>query len=201
MGKAIKISAITLAFIILAYFSFVRGGGMGGIFNYITSASLNSIYLNQKKTLNLRSLDGIYFPSISGLINKIEVRIMNKQINRRRNLSQRGFYLNNKYNLTNAIYRFMLVTKISAVLVSYSIAVLVSALMSLSKRGVAIFYLEILLLYSLIMMFTTWGFPRYKFFFILLIFLIIDFLSRLVGRRKYIVDSPTLLVGKLLTRE
>ena len=103
--------------IMVLFFSFVRGGGTAGIIGYITSGSVNSVYVIQNSNVVMHSPVGIFVPNIGGMVNWVERRLFAKPSVGSAGRSG-GFILNDEYNVFHPILGASMLTA-----VSYPIAV------------------------------------------------------------------------------
>lgn len=172
--KSVVLSLFILFVFFICFFTFVRGGGGEGIVNYITSASVNSIYeINNKDFTEAGDINN-FFPFFDPeFYSKLVTRVTGGGFVSSGVSEDSGFYLNNKYNLTSAITKLSVTGPFGFVFWSCLYAFLLRCAYRLDTFFKFNFF--IFLLYVLLMMFTAWEFYKYKLIFII-------FVSFLVSR-------------------
>lgn len=105
--KVRMVAAILCCFIIVgAYFEQVRGGGISGIFGYVISPSINSMYyINHQKLEELGSLAALNPAGFLPSLDRIRQRVVEHNVSIPSAVGvDRGFVLNPSYNLKHAIH-------------------------------------------------------------------------------------------------
>ncbi|HCE3235377.1 TPA: hypothetical protein NG565_002853 [Vibrio parahaemolyticus] len=166
--KNVMIFSSVLLIFFICFFTFVRGGGIEGLVNYMTSASVNSIYeINTKDIVETGDLNN-FFPFFDpAFYNKLISRVGGGEFISKGVSEDSGFYLNNKYNLTSTITKLSVAGPIGFVFWSCIYAFLLRFAYKLDTFFKLV--LLVFLLHVLLMMFTAWEFYKYKLLFILFV--------------------------------
>ena len=170
----ITVSALTILILFLfGFFTFVRGGGVEGISAYISSASVNSLYVINNATFTSMNGFSSFFPFADP---DFYIRFYNRftggEFVSAGVSADSGFTLNNKYNLTSTITILSLTGPLGFVFWTCILALLLR--ISYQLRTFFQFFCLVFLLYVILMMFTAWEFYKYKLIFALII---VKFLS------------------------
>lgn len=172
----IKKSLIFIGMIFLIgmiyYFNNIRGGGLGGLIGYITSPSIQSIYVIQKSDLIINSPFGVYIPDFYSILEHLYMRITDT--NYISAGTGKGFLLNDKYNLAAPISNASIFTIASYILVLAYFALIINYFKSIKTITISLLFIEVILMFSIFMLFVNWSFFALKIIFLITITLIID---------------------------
>lgn len=170
--KSIVFVGIIFLSLMLYYFNNVRGGGLDGLIGYITSSSIQSIYVIQNSDLIINSPFGVFVPDFYVHIQHIFNRLTdNNYISAG---TGTGFILNDMYNLFAPISTASMFTTISYVLVLSYIAVVVNFFKSIKSATISLLFIESILMFSIFMIFVGWSFFALKLLYLILIMILID---------------------------
>lgn len=161
--------------LILSFFIFVRGGGVDGLINYITSASVNSIYVINVSGFVDYGNTGTLFPINSELISKLVSRASGELHTSKGVSDDTGFLLNDKYNLQSSITLLSVAGPLTFIVWSSILAFLLKKI----PTKLSLFQLawNIHLLNTILMLFTAWELYKFKLLFnLLLMFFISGFI-------------------------
>lgn len=161
-GQVYIIFMILLAFI-LGFFVFVRGGGVIGFFDYIVSASVNSMYtINNFEFYDISSykvLNPLSFVPFDRLESRlIEGRMFDHSLNS-------GFYLNDKYNLQHALTKVGFAFGSGFVIYTAIFAMAINFLRRSSGVEFHKIYFLVMIMSSLLLLFTAFDFYKTKLWF------------------------------------
>tara|TARA_R110001583_G_scaffold10782_16_gene49641 strand:+ start:13931 stop:15073 length:1143 start_codon:yes stop_codon:yes gene_type:complete len=170
--KAVLLIGIIFTALIFSFFIFVRGGGAEGVLNYIISASVNSIYIINKSSFVDYGNMGAIFPIDANLIEKVASRFSGESHISRGVSADTGFLLNNKYNLQSALTIISITGPVGYVFISCVLGLLIRAI----PRKMSLFQMAFLvhLLNTLLMLFTTWEFYKFKLLFNLFLMFVLS---------------------------
>jgi hypothetical protein len=170
--KSIVLVGIVFLFSMIYYFNNIRGGGLDGLIGYITSPSIQAIYLIQNSDFVINSPFGVYIPDFLSTLEHIYNKVTDSNF-----ISAgtgKGFILNDKYNLVAPIFKVSTFSIISYILVLIYIAVIINYIKSIKIPTISILFIETLLIFSVFMLFMGWSFFALKLLFLIFIMLSID---------------------------
>lgn len=164
-----------LVLVIFAFFSLIRGGGWEGVFGYIFSASINSMYLINEvpfyeiSTLNIfNPLSVIPFDRLLSRI--VEDLSFSMQVD--------SFLLNDAYNLEHYVTQVGLGVGSGMIVYSVFFAAIIKSIIRKPLLDYVDLYLIVFVTYVLLMGFTAFEFFKFKLWFGFLALFIYRLLNR-----------------------
>jgi len=183
ISKVFYIGGVVLFILLLLSFLFIRGGGMEGFLGYISSSSVNSIYVINKLPLIDVGNIGSFSPFSLSSFEKAYYRFQGEFPPNPSH--QKTFMLNDKFNLQNAITLVGFGFGFGFIVVSAFLALGINYLrQSVLTKGYEIFML-VILMDTAFFMFTAWEFFKTKLWFGFFVLLFMDTLARrkVIGKK------------------
>ena len=178
LNKYIALAGLLFFTIIVAYFYEVRGGEADGLLGYITSPSMNALFLLATDDLVTNSPIGVITPDVGYFFSKFADRLFGIPME----ISfHESFVLNAKYNLLPGWYSTSLIGLPSHLLVVALLAIIVRLIRSCYHPGVGRSVIEAHIYFTLLMSFTGWALFSFKIMYVLLILLSFFPLKRVSG--------------------
>lgn len=168
INKHLIVGIFSFVAIILIYFNEVRGGQMQGLLGYITSPSVNALYLLAKEDLIINSPFGVIIPDFGFFFQKVADRLLGMPVEIS---SYDSFVLNEKYNLLPAWYSASLVGLPSHVVVIGSLAILITFIRRRYEPNVGRSVIEAHIYFTLLLSFTGWALFSLKMIYVIAILL------------------------------
>lgn len=170
-------AVLMLLGILIAFFVFVRGGGVEGFFSYIASPAINSMhYINNNSQVDLGSLSN-FNPFGIIPVDKIKEKILGGEIIVDDEYN-RGFVLNDKYNLQSAITSTNLLYGFGFIFYSFLFAILLNYLRSRTEFTPVLLYVYAMLLDVMLLLFTAFELFKTKLWTSLVILVMVVFMLR-----------------------
>lgn len=163
---------------IFSFFTFVRGGGVDGLIGYLTSSSVNSIYLINVNEFYEMGSFGSLFPFFdTSLLDRVLERLTS-DFQARGVSAESGFFLNDKFNLYSAITTISLGGPLAFIFWSIVLGLFFRVLYRVNS--VFKCFLLIHVLNVCLMMFTAWEFYKFKLLYVLMVSY---FISKYIEKR------------------
>jgi len=152
-----RFSVFLLAYfvcIICLYFAFIRGGKFEGVIGYLTSPSINSIYVIQKSGILINYPKGIFIPDIENMMGWIVKRLTSETA--LYDIASTGFVLNEKYNAYHPILQCSFLTSTSYIISVIYLSIIIRYIKS--KKHITLFnlFLEAFLMFVTCFLFWGW---------------------------------------------
>lgn len=168
INKHVIVGVLAFIAVILIYFNEVRGGQMQGLLGYITSPSVNALYLLAKEDLIINSPLGVIIPDFGFFFQKVADRLLGIPVEIS---SYDSFVLNEKYNLLPAWYSASLVGLPSHVVVIGLLAILIKFIRRRYEPNVGRSVIEAHIYFTLLLSFTGWALFSLKMIYVIAILL------------------------------
>lgn len=168
INKHVILGMLAFVAIILIYFSEVRGGQMQGLLGYVTSPSVNALYLLTKEDIIVNSPFGVVIPDFGFFFQKVADRLLGMPMEIS---SYDSFVLNEKYNLLPAWYSASLVGLPSHVVVIGLLAILIKLIRKRYEPNVGRSVIEAHIYFTLLLSFTGWALFSLKMIYVITILL------------------------------
>lgn len=169
----IKLMIGVLFSILMSFFLFARGGGAEGFFNYITSASVNSLYIiNNFEFYNISS-PSIFNPFSFLPLDKLQSRLLEGQA--AHNIWH-GFLLNDKYNLQQVVTRVGFAFGAGLIFYTALFAYLINYLRRAKANEFHKIFFLVMIMDTILLFFTGFDFYKTKLWFNLFIALFFYYL-------------------------
>ena len=171
--------------ILIAFFVTVRGGGVEGFVSYIVSPAINSMYyINNHSQLEIGGAE--YFNPLKIIqVDKIQRRVFGINKEDPSEFSDRGFVLNSKYNLQNAITTTNLFYGLGFLFYSLFFAVSLNYLRSIRRFSPLLIYGYAILIDVIVFLFTAFELFKTKLWSSFLFLVVVSFIVK-----RYTKDRP-----------
>jgi hypothetical protein len=167
-NKYIVVSGLSLVAIIVTYFNEVRGN-IDDLLGYLTSSSMNALFLLSKVDLVINSPVGVIFPDIGFFFQRLLERVFAVPIE---STSYDPFVLNTKYNLVPSWYSASLVGLPSYLVVVGLLCVVISFIRKHYYPNIGRAAIEAHIYFTLLLSFQGWALFSLKMTFIIFILLL-----------------------------
>lgn len=173
-SKFIYIGVIVLFSLLLSFFIFARGGGAVGMFDYIISASVNSMYIINNFQLYEIGQIGTFIPFNIAFFEKAFYRLQGEFLPRPDGLPS-SFLLNDSYNLQTALTKTGIGLGIGFIVATSLLAFLVNSFRKTNLNRVHYLFFLVLVMDVLLFTFTGWELYKLKLWFGFFICFFIDY--------------------------
>jgi hypothetical protein len=182
INKFIVIGSCSLVAIIVIYFNEVRGD-IDGLLGYLTSSSMNALFLLSKVDVVINTPVGVVFPDFEFFFQKLLDRVFSVPIE---SSLHDPFVLNEKYNLVPSWYLASMVGLPSYLFVIGLLCVVISFVRRHYYPNVGRAVIEAHIYFTLLLSFQGWPLFTLKMMYVILVMLLCFPLSRVKKNAKFV---------------
>lgn len=187
LEKPEVIIGLALVALLIGFFTFGRGGGVGGFVDYILSASVNSFYvINRSEFYDISSLS-VFNPLSILNIDRAYQRLIENTLE---STSDGGFILNPKYNLEHAISKVGFAFGFGTLVFAFIFARIINWFRGLTVKSTFSIFLFLITLDSVFFLYTGFEFYKTKLWFVMCYSIFIVSFIRLIKNKN--IKNPGL---------